>query len=247
MTFSFYLLKGDGTPEITNLSPCCKGLYTEMTMRTSPKLLPPFEWKTQNKLIDYSDALTWMESRVRAIQSHENPECVWLLEHPPLYTLGTSGHERDVLDPQGLPLFKAGRGGQVTYHGPGQRIAYVLLDLKKRTQDTRWYVFELEAWIIQTLSHFGIKGERRKGRVGIWVQKEGQDHKIAAIGVRIQKWVTSHGLALNVCPDLKAYRGIVPCGLSQYGVTSLADLGLSVTLKEVDQILRQTFPFKPCA
>lgn len=201
------------------------------------------EWKSQEGLVDYAEALQWMAARVKALQAGQEPECVWFLEHPPLYTMGTSGHERDVLNSKKYPVFKTGRGGQVTYHGPGQRVAYLMLDLNTRYQDIRRYVRELEEWLIQTLAVLGVKGERREGRVGIWVQKEGHDHKIAALGVRVQKWVTSHGIALNVHPDLTAYRGIVPCGLKDYGVTSLADFGLSTTLEEVDEVLRKTFPF----
>ena len=232
---------------ITNLSTCCKRLYTEMKMRTSPKTVNIFEWKTQEGPVGYSDALKWMERRVQALQKNEAAECAWLLEHPPLYTLGTSGLEKDISDFTQFPVFRSGRGGQVTYHGPGQRIVYLILDLKPRYQDIRRYVFELEEWMIQTLAIFGVKGERRVGRVGIWVQKEGQDYKIAALGVRLQKWVTSHGISLNVNPDLSAYKGITPCGLSQYGITSLADLGHSVTLQDVDEVLRQTCPFALCA
>lgn len=205
--------------------------------------LDPIEWKFQERLVDYPYALQWMDSRVKAIQEGQERECVWLVEHPPLYTIGTSGKEKDVLASQKYPVFKTGRGGQVTYHGPGQRIVYLMLDLKPRYQDIRRYVRELEEWIIQTLDYLGVKGERRQGRVGIWVQKEGNDYKIAALGVRVQKWVTSHGIALNVNPDLSAYQGIIPCGLKNYGVTSLSDLGLKVTLQEVDEILRKTFPF----
>ena len=203
----------------------------------------PFQWKSQEALVDYPYALQWMDSRVKAIQTGEGPECAWFVEHPPLYTMGTSGQEKDILNSKKYPVFKTGRGGQVTYHGPGQRVVYLMLDLNLCYHDIRRYVRELEEWLIQTLDHLGIKGERREGRVGIWVQKEGKDHKIAALGVRVQKWVTSHGIALNINPDLKPYQDIIPCGLKDYGVTSLADLGLKVTLQEVDEILRKTFPF----
>jgi len=205
--------------------------------------LPPFEWKFQKDLVNYPEALQWMDIRVKTLQKGEGPECAWFLEHPPLYTMGTSGQEKDILHSKKYPVFKTGRGGQVTYHGPGQRVVYLMLDLNLRYHDIRRYVTELEEWIIQTLYHMGIKGERREGRVGIWVQKKGQDHKIAALGVRVQKWVTSHGIALNVNPDLTAYQDIIPCGLKDYGVTSMADLGLTITLQEVDNILRKTFPF----
>ncbi len=216
-------------------------------MRTSPKTINLFEWKTQKDPVGYLEALKWMEMRVKSLQNNEASECVWLLEHPPLYTLGTSGLEKDIFSSSKFPVFKTGRGGQVTYHGPGQRVAYVILDLKPRYQDIRRYVFELEEWMIQTLATFGVRGERRAGRVGIWVQKKGQDYKIGALGVRLQKWVTSHGLSLNVHPDLSAYQDITPCGLSQYGITSLADLGQNVTLQDVDEALRKTCPFDPCA
>jgi lipoyl(octanoyl) transferase len=204
------------------------------------------EWKIQHELVGYAEAQYWMEKRVVSLQKGEEPECVWLLEHPPLYTLGTSAKEKDVLPSATFPTFRTGRGGQVTYHGPGQRVVYLMLDLKTRKQDLHWYVHTLEEWLIQTLKHFGVEGERRSGRIGIWVNKEGQDYKIAALGVRVQRWVTSHGVALNVTPDLSAYKNIVPCGLSQYGVTSMAALGLSVTLPEVDEVLKSTFPFASC-
>lgn len=204
-----------------------------------------YEWKTQDTLIAYNEAIDWMENRVVALQKGEAPECVWLLEHPPLYTMGTRGVRQDVLSPTALPVVETKRGGQVTYHGPGQRIVYLMLDLKTRKPDIKWYVSTLELWIIQVLKHFGIQGERRPERVGVWVQKKGVDHKIAALGVRVQKWVTSHGIALNIAPDLKPYEEIIPCGLKGTGVTSLKDLGLSVTLSEVDEILKKTFPFAP--
>jgi lipoyl(octanoyl) transferase len=202
-----------------------------------------YEWKTEADFIPYPAALHWMDLRVKAIQQGKAPECVWLLEHPPLYTKGTSGKDTDILTSAKHPVFETGRGGQVTYHGPGQCIAYVMVDLKPRYLDIRKYVYELEEWIIQTLKRFNINGERRQGRIGIWVDKNGADHKIAAIGVRVQKWVTSHGIAINVNPDLSAYDNIIPCGLKQYGVTSLADLGMNVSLEAVDDVLRETFPF----
>jgi lipoyl(octanoyl) transferase len=215
-------------------------------MRTSHQNSKPenaLEWKTQERLLGYEDACKWMEERVLALQTNKTPECVWLLEHPPLYTLGTSGQDKDILETSKLPLFRTGRGGQVTYHGPGQRVIYLVLDLKKRRKDIRWYVRELEEWIIRALSYIGVKGERRAGRIGIWVNKEGQDHKIAALGVRVQKWVTSHGISLNVNPDLSMYQDIIPCGLPHYGVTSLTDLGISITMEDTDTILYKTFPF----
>lgn len=209
-------------------------------MTTTP---PPIEWKFQQELVDYEEALQWMDTRVKALQRKEASECAWFLEHPSLYTMGSSGQETDILDPQKYPIYKTGRGGQVTYHGPGQRVVYLMLDLNSHYHDIRRYVRELEEWIIRTLATFDVKGERREGRVGIWVQKQGHDHKIAALGIRVQKWVTSHGIALNVNPDLQAYGDIIPCGLKDYGVTSFADLGLEVTMKEVDEVLKKTFPF----
>ncbi len=183
-----------------------------------------------------------MEARVAAIRAGEADECVWFLEHPPLYTAGTSAKDGDLLDAR-FPVFKTGRGGEHTYHGPGQRVAYVMLSLKKRQQapDIKQYVWQLEEWIIRTLAHFGVTGERRKGRVGIWVETSGTEKKIAAIGVRVRHWVSYHGIAINVEPDLSHFDGIVPCGISEYGVTSLADLGLQITKNELDQALEAGF------
>ena len=187
-----------------------------------------------------------MEMLVHAIRAGTAPETVWLLEHPPLYTAGTSARPADLLTPR-FPVYPAGRGGQYTYHGPGQRVAYVMLDLKQRKPDLRWYVAALEDWLIATLAVFGVCGERRAGRVGIWVATGDTEKKIAAIGVRIRQWVTFHGIALNVNPDLSHFQGIVPCGLSTFGVTSLADLGVTVRMADVDAALQATFPrfFQP--
>lgn len=217
--------------------------YVNTKLRINLMRSDSFEWKSQEEFVDYEEALRWMDNRVQALRAGNAAECVWFLEHPPLYTIGTSGHEKDILDSKKYPLFKTGRGGQVTYHGPGQRVVYLMLNLSTRYQDIRRYVRELEEWVIQTLARFDIQGERREGKVGIWVQKEGRDHKIAALGVRVQKWVTSHGIALNINPDLTAYQGIIPCGLKDSGVTSFADLGRKVTLQEVDEVLHKTFPF----
>lgn len=181
-----------------------------------------------------------MEALVHAIRAGTAPETVWLLEHPPLYTAGTSARPADLLTPR-FPVYPAGRGGQYTYHGPGQRVAYVMLDLKQRKPDLRWYVAALEDWLIATLAVFGVRGERRAGRVGIWVATGDTEKKIAAIGVRIRQWVTFHGIALNVNPDLSHFQGIVPCGLSMFGVTSLADLGVTVSKADVDAALQATF------
>jgi lipoyl(octanoyl) transferase len=185
-----------------------------------------------------------MEERVGAIASGRARELVWLLEHPPLYTAGTSATAGDLLDPHGLPVYATGRGGQYTWHGPGQRVAYVMLDLKRRGGDVRAFVCGLEDWMIAALARFNVRGERRPGRVGIWVDRGGgREDKIAAIGVRVRHWVTFHGVSLNVDCDLTAFRGIVPCGISapQFGVTSLLDLGIVATVPEVDTVLRESF------
>ena len=182
-----------------------------------------------------------MEQRVAGILSGSEKELVWLLEHPPLYTAGTSADISDLKAPDRFPVYNAGRGGQYTYHGPGQRIAYVLLDLKKRNSDVRAFVNDLESWIIDVLAQYQVKGEKRDGRVGVWVGRGSREDKIAAIGVRVRRWVSFHGISINVDPDLSHYSGIVPCGISEHGVTSLVDLGLPVSLPEFDIELRQSF------
>ena len=195
----------------------------------------PIEWRVSDELVPYDEALAFMEARVAAIRAGEAPECVWLLEHPPLYTAGTSAKPEDLLWPDRFPVYQTGRGGQFTYHGPGQRVAYVMLDLKKRGADIRAFVHDLEEWLIRTLARFTVKGERRDGRVGIWVERGmGREDKVAAIGVRVRHWVTFHGVALNVDPELSHFQGIVPCGITQYGVTSLWDLGNTPTMDDVD-------------
>jgi lipoyl(octanoyl) transferase len=209
------------------------------------------EWRIDDRPVDYLAAVAAMEARVAAIRAGTAPELVWLLEHPPLYTAGTSAKDSDLLDPERFPVYRSGRGGQFTYHGPGQRVAYVLLDLKTRGADLRRYVRDLEAWLIATLARFNVTGERREGRVGIWIDRGGpadephREDKIAAIGVRIRRWVSYHGVALNVEPDLSHFEGIVPCGIEsqgqRYGVTSLVDLGLPVTLADADMALREAF------
>jgi lipoyl(octanoyl) transferase len=200
------------------------------------------EWRIDDAPVPYPEAVAAMERRVAAIRAGEAPEMVWLLEHPPLYTAGTSARPDDLLDPGRFPVFKTGRGGQYTYHGPGQRVAYVMLDLKRRGGDVRAFVGNLEEWIIRTLQRFNVTGERRDGRVGIWVARgAGREDKIAAIGVRVRRWVSYHGIAVNVEPDLDHFAGIVPCGIREHGVTSLADLGLPVTLADVDVALQATF------
>jgi len=200
------------------------------------------EWRIDRVPVDYERAVEEMEARVSAIREAAAPELVWLLEHPPLYTGGTSARDEDLLDPRRLPVHRTGRGGRYTYHGPGQRIAYVMLDLNRRDRDVRCHVHRLEEWMIRTVAHFGVKGQRHDGRVGIWVARPGGgEEKIAAIGVRVRRWVTYHGVALNVDPELDQYRGIVPCGIADHGVTSLAQLGVAATMDEVDCTLRATF------
>jgi lipoyl(octanoyl) transferase len=202
----------------------------------------PVEWRTSYQPVPYPEALAAMEARVQAIRAGEERELVWLLEHPPLYTAGTSARAEDLLAPARFPVFTAGRGGQYTYHGPGQRVAYVMLDLQRRGPDLRAYIWRLEDWLVRTLSQFGVRGERRTGRVGIWVVKpDGTEAKIAAIGVRIRRWVSYHGIALNLDPELEHFAGIVPCGIREFGVTSLADLGLGISMAELDRVLRITF------
>src|SRR6195256_1898211 len=204
------------------------------------------EWRITDAPVAYLEAVAAMEARVAAIAAHQAPELVWLLQHPPLYTSGTSGKDADLLDPR-FPLFTTGRGGQLTYHGPGQRVAYVMLDLKRRQPDVRAYVAGLEEWIIRTLAAFNVRGERREDRVGVWVARPdkgpGHEDKIAAIGVRLRRWVSFHGIAINVEPELKHFSAIIPCGVAdaRYGVTSLVDLGLPVTMEDVDVALRQAF------
>jgi lipoyl(octanoyl) transferase len=208
------------------------------------------EWRISDGLVPYEEAVAAMEERIAAIRAGAAPELVWLLEHPPLYTAGTSARVQDLLDPARLPVHRTGRGGQYTYHGPGQRVAYVMLDLERRGRDVRCHVWQLEEWVIATLARFNVRGERRENRVGVWIagrprDQEGREDKIAAIGVRVRRWVTYHGLALNVDPDLDHYRGIVPCGIdpssSGHGVTSLARLGITAAMPEVDMALRTAF------
>ncbi|HYP57136.1 MAG TPA: lipoyl(octanoyl) transferase LipB [Beijerinckia sp.] len=222
----------------------------------TPALLPieagaPVEWRISEALVPYDEAVAQMESRAQAIAEGKAPEQVWLLEHPPLYTAGTSAKDADLVD-QRFPVHPTGRGGQFTYHGPGQRVAYVMLDLKRRKPDLRTYVAALEGWIIATLAAFNVKGERREDRVGVWVARpekprglggEMAEDKIAAIGIRVRRWVSYHGISFNVEPDLSHFSGIVPCGIStaHFGVTSLVDLGLPVTMADVDVALRREF------
>ena len=200
------------------------------------------EWKQGDGPVEYPDALSFMEARVNAISAGSAAECVWLLEHPPLYTGGTSAKPSDLLNPN-FPVFETGRGGEYTYHGPGQRVGYVMLNLKERQlePDLKKYVWQLEEWIIRALAALGVKGERREGRVGIWVVHDNTESKIAAIGVRVRHWVTFHGIGINVDPDLSHYAGIVPCGIKGYGVTSLAALGMRASMDDLDAALKVSF------
>lgn len=202
------------------------------------------EWRQSADLVPYPEAVVEMESRAAAIRDDGAPELIWLLEHPPLYTAGTSAKDGDLIAPSRFPVYQTGRGGQYTYHGPGQRIGYVMLDLKRRGPDVRKFVWNLEEWVIRALASFNVNGERREGRVGIWVDRgAGKEDKIAAIGVRVRRWVTFHGISINVEPDLSHFGGIVPCGIGdpQFGVTSLVDLGLPVTMEDLDVALMHSF------
>ncbi|WEK58655.1 MAG: lipoyl(octanoyl) transferase LipB [Candidatus Brevundimonas phytovorans] len=203
------------------------------------------EWAVSTGYVDYEPAVAAMEARVAAIAAGEAEEVVWLLEHPPLYTAGVSAKDDDLLAPDRFPVHRTGRGGQFTYHGPGQRVAYVMLDLNKRGKDVRAFVHGLEDWIIGALDQFGVEAGMRDGRVGVWVERKGagwsREDKIAAIGVKVRKWVSFHGISLNVEPDLDHFGGIVPCGITEHGVTSLVDLGVLATMDEADGALKASF------
>ncbi len=205
-------------------------------------MMDEVEWRISDAPVPYLEAEAAMDARVEAIRAGTAPELVWLLEHPPLYTGGTSARSADLIEPGLFPVYRTGRGGQFTYHGPGQRVGYVMLDLKARGADVRAYVRDLEEWLIRTLARFNLKGERRAGRIGIWIDEGGgREGKIAAIGVRIRHWVSLHGVSLNIDPDLAHYRGIVPCGVQEHGVTSLAAQGIIASVPEVDAALRAAF------
>lgn len=208
------------------------------------------EWITTDGLTDYDHAVAWMEARAAAIARGEARECVWLVEHPPLYTAGTSAKPQDLTDPDRFPVHQSARGGQYTYHGPGQRVAYLMLDVGKRGRDVRCFVRDIEGWVIDALAEFGVRGEIRPGRVGVWVPRPDKhplpdgtprEDKIAAIGIRLRRWISFHGLSINVEPDLSHFDGIVPCGIRGHGVTSLVDLGLPVTMADLDNALRAAF------
>ncbi|HEY7960029.1 MAG TPA: lipoyl(octanoyl) transferase LipB [Sphingomicrobium sp.] len=199
------------------------------------------EWRTSNAPVAYEEALAFMEERVAAIREGTARECVWLLEHPPLFTAGTSADPAELTNPQALPVFEAGRGGRYTYHGPGQRVGYVMLDLDKRGRDIRCFVHALEGWMIDTLAELGVAAHRAPGRIGIWVGNGPDEAKIGALGVRVRRWVTLHGFSLNVAPDLSHFEGIVPCGIAEFGVTSLDKLGKQMPLMMVDAALERSF------
>ena len=202
------------------------------------------EWRTSIAPVPYPDALAFMEERVAAIRAGSARECIWLLEHAPLFTAGTSADPAELFNPEGFPVFEAGRGGRYTYHGPGQRVGYVMLDLEKRGTDIRCFVHALEGWMIDALAGLGVPAHRAPGRIGIWVGEGADEAKIGALGVRVKRWVTLHGFALNVAPDLAHFGGIVPCGIAEFGVTSLSKLGKQMPLKTVDAALKQSFrPF----
>ena len=200
------------------------------------------QWIVAAEPVAYPDAVAFMEDRVAGLRNGTARELVWLIEHPPLYTAGTSARPEELLAPERFPVFATGRGGRYTYHGPGQRVAYVMLDLQRRGADVRAYVCALESWIIAALNRLGVRGERRQGRIGIWVAgNAGEEAKIAAIGVRIRRWITYHGIAINVAPNLNHFDGILPCGIANYGVTSLHALGLETSMNELDFVLQETF------
>ena len=199
------------------------------------------EWAVQPGLQPYADSVQRMEQRVAAIRAGTANELAWLVEHPPLYTAGTSAREGDLLAPGRFPVHATGRGGEFTYHGPGQRVVYLMLDVARRGRDVRRFVRSIEAWLIAALAEFGVRGERREGRVGIWVERPGGEAKIAAVGLRLRHWISYHGVSLNVAPDLSHYDGIVPCGIAGHGVTSLAELGVGASMGEVDEALKRHF------
>ncbi len=208
-------------------------------------LQPAVGWRVSDAPVAYPEALAFMEARAKAITEGEAVELVWLLEHPPLYTAGTSAKPADLVTPDRFPVYEAGRGGQYTYHGPGQRVAYVMLDVRRRGADVRAFVRELEGWMIDTLATLGVVGETRSDRVGVWVRRPelgpSVEDKIGAIGIRLRRWISFHGISLNVAPDLEHFSGIVPCGVRQHGVTSLTDLGIRADMSEVDAALRAAF------
>jgi lipoyl(octanoyl) transferase len=204
-------------------------------------LIDDVEWRVSDAPVPYDQALRFMEERAAAIRDSGARECIWLLEHPPLFTAGTSADPAELFNPQGFPVYEAGRGGRYTYHGPGQRVGYVMLDLEKRGKDIRRFVHALEGWVIDTLGELGVAAHRAPRRIGIWVGEGADEAKIGALGVRVRRWVTLHGFAINVAPDLSHFNGIVPCGIAEFGVTSLAQLGKQIPLSRVDAALERAF------
>jgi lipoyl(octanoyl) transferase len=202
---------------------------------------PEIEWRMSEAPVPYEEALGFMEERAAAIRAGTARECIWLLEHPPLFTAGTSADPSELINPQGFPVYSAGRGGRYTYHGPGQRVGYVMLDLDKRGKDIRRFVHSLEGWMIDALADLGVSAHRANGRIGIWVGEGAAEAKIGALGVRVKRWVTLHGFAINVAPDLSHFSGIIPCGIAEFGVTSLGQLGKQIALTGVDCALRRSF------
>jgi lipoyl(octanoyl) transferase len=230
-----------GQVELGNACAMAPPPRSRSAITTSLATPEPVRWEIATSPVSYPDAVVRMEAEVAAIVARQSPELVWLVEHPPLYTAGTSANPVDLVDAGRFPVYEAGRGGQYTYHGPGQRVAYVMLDLRRRGNDVRAFVAALEEWIIATLAAFAITGERREDRVGVWVQRPGREDKIAALGIRLRHGVTFHGISINLTPDLSHFTGIVPCGVSEHGVTSFADLGLTTTMSELDNALRHQF------
>jgi len=208
----------------------------------SPAMDGEIEWRVSDGLVAYPDALAEMEARATAVRGGNASELVWLLEHPPLFTAGTSADPTELFNPMNFPVFEAGRGGRYTYHGPGQRVGYLILDLERRRKDIRLFVHSLEGWMIDALGELGIRARREPGRIGIWTGEGPAEAKIGAIGVRVRRWVTMHGFSINVAPDLSHFGGIVPCGIAEYGVTSLAALGKNNTMNRLDAALKRTFP-----
>ena len=206
------------------------------------EIIDEIEWRVSDQLVPYEEAFAFMEERAAAIRDGSARECVWLLEHPPLFTAGTSADPAELFNPENFPVYEAGRGGRYTYHGPGQRVGYVMLDLERRGKDIRRFVHEIEGWMIGTLGQFGVSAHRAPGRIGIWVGEGSDEAKIGALGVRVKRWVTLHGFALNVAPDLSHFGGIVPCGIAEFGVTSLAEQGKQISMPSVDAALKRDFP-----
>jgi lipoyl(octanoyl) transferase len=206
------------------------------------QLVDEVEWRSSEGLVPYDEALAFMEQRAAAIREGRAPECIWLVEHPPLFTAGTSADAAELFNPYGFPVYEAGRGGRYTYHGPGQRVGYLMLDLEKRGRDIRRFVHALEGWIIAALGELGIAAHRAPGRIGIWVGEGASEAKIAALGIRVKRWVTLHGFSINLSPELSHFSGIVPCGISEFGVTSIASLGVEVDMAGLDAAIQRTFP-----